>query len=322
MLVSVHRLKVHDSMKITSVKNQQIKARSRIMIFSAILFAIFSSPAQADALSSGDKAYKKGDLRKAVEKWSQSSKPEAAHRIAILAEEGKMQGCDAIYCAASWYFKAATGGHIPSITHLAILNFNNGHKEVGVSQLQLAARWNDSLARDLLGQMDKAVPEPDLYNQALQQERARQLAAEIARQQQQTQVAQMLGYFIGCGLGGGCALPSGNMVATQPAPPAAPLVGPMSGTRFSSPNVIHVPPPPQMCPDGTYVIGTCRMAPNGRFVGGQPQMAPDGSFVGGTPRMTPNGRFVGGNGPITMCPDGSFVAGSCRLAPNGEYVGQ
>ena len=272
MFVSFHRLKVHDSMKITIAKIQQIKARSRIMIFSAILFAIFSSPAQADALSSGDKAYEKGDVRKAVEKWSQSSKPEAAHRIATLAEERKIQGCDAIYCAASWYFKAATGGHIPSITHLAILNFNNGYKEVGLSQLQIAARWNDSLARDLLG--------------------------------------------------GGCALPSGNIVATQPAPPAAPLVGPMSGTRFSSPNVIHVPPPPQMCPDGTYVISTCRMAPNGRFVGGQPQMAPDGSFVGGTPRITPNGRFVGGNGPITMCPDGSFVAGSCRLAPNGQYVGQ
>lgn len=294
----------------------------KAILLSAALFGIFSSPAHADALSSGTKAYEKGDLRKAVEKWSQSQKPEAAYRIATLAEVGKIQGCDVIYCTASWYFKAATGGHIPSITHLAILNFNNGYKDVGVSQLQLAARWNDSLARDLLGQMDQVVPEPDLYNQALQQERARQFAVEIARQQRQAQIAQMLGYFIGCGLGGGCAMPSGNMVATQPASPAAPLVGPMSGTRHSSPNVIHAPPPPQMCPDGTYVIGTCKMAPNGRFVGGQPQMAPDGSFVGGTPRMTPNGRFVGGNGPITMCPDGSFVAGSCRLAPNGQYVGQ
>ncbi|MFZ5696849.1 MAG: hypothetical protein ACOY4N_14495 [Pseudomonadota bacterium] len=309
-------------MKIKDSKNPQLKWWSKIIVLSTVLFAILSPNAYADAPTSGNKAYEKGDVSKAVEKWRKSPKPEAAYRIATLAGDGKIQGCDVIYCTASWYFKAATGGHIPSITHLAILNFNNGYKEVGVSQLQLAARWNDSLARDLLGQMDKAVPEPDLYNQALQQERARQLAAEIARQQQQAQVAQMLGYFIGCGLGGGCALPSGNMVATQPAPPAAPLVSPMSGTRFSSPNVIHVPPPPQMCPDGTYVIGTCRMAPNGRFVGGQPQMAPDGSYVGGTPRMTPNGRFVGGNGPTTMCPDGSFVAGSCRLAPNGEYVGQ
>lgn len=301
-------------MKIKDAKNRQMKWWSKIIILSTVLFAIFYPPAYADALSSGNKAYEKGDVSKAVEKWRHSPKPEAAYRIATLAEDGKIQGCDAIYCTASWYFKAATGGHIPSITHLAILNFNNGYKEVGVSQLQLAARWNDSLARDLLGQMEQAVPEPDLYNQALQQERARQLAVEMARQQQQAQVAQMLGYFIGCGLGGGCAMPSGNMVAAQPALPAAPLVGPMSGTRLSSPNV--------MCPDGTYVIGTCRMAPNGRFVGGQPQMAPDGSFVGGTPRMTPNGRFVGGNGPITMCPDGSFVAGSCRLAPNGQYVGQ
>lgn len=272
------------------------------MLLSAVLFAIFSPSAHADALSSGNKAYKKGDIRKAVEKWSQSQNPEAAYRIATLAEIGKIQGCDVIYCTASWYFKAATGGHIPSITHLAILNFNNGYKEVGVSQLQLAARWKDSLARDLLGQMEQVVPEPDLYNQALQQERARQLAVEIARQQQQAQVAQMLGYFIGCGLGGGCAMPSGNMTAAQPASPAVPLVGPAGNmvtvqpTSPAVPLVGHVTRPPQMCPDGTYVIGTCTMAPNG--------------------------RFVGGNGPITMCPDGSFVAGSCRLAPNGQYVGQ
>ncbi len=158
-----------------------------------------TSPAHADAISAGNAAYAKGDIGKAVKKWQKSPKAEAIFRIAELAEAGKLQHCDVVYCAVSLYRKAALAGHIPSVTHVAILNFNNGFEEEGLNQFRLAARLNDPLARNLLAQMKQVVPEPDLYNQLVEDERQRQLAAQaakeqraLARQQAQQEIMGML----------------------------------------------------------------------------------------------------------------------------------
>lgn len=158
-----------------------------------------ASPAHADALSAGNAAYAKGDIGKAVEKWRKSPKAEAMFRIAELAEAGRLKNCDDKICAINWYRKAAMAGHVPSITHVAILNFNNGFEDVGLNQFRLAARLNDPLARNLLAQMKQVVPEPDLYNQLVEEERQRQVAAQaakeqraLARQQAQLEIVEML----------------------------------------------------------------------------------------------------------------------------------
>lgn len=329
--------------------------RSKFMLLGLTLSALFgrSDPAFADALSAGNAAYAKGDIGKAIEKWQKSPKAEAMFRIAELAEAGKLQDCDVVYCAVSWYRKAALAGHIPSVTHVAILNFNNGFEEDGLNQFRLAARLNDPLARDLLAQMKQAVPAPDLYYQALEEQRQRQAAAQRAKEQQQAQLAYILGYMIGCGFGGGCAAPttvqSGyavpvasptptnllaprrrEAVSTSYTPQAALPAAPNGGLRrfgFDEPQKsdarIASPSYPTLCPDGTYVQGRCSLAPDGDYVGGQPQLAPDGTYVSGQPTLAPNGRYVGGGGPTILCPDGSYVSGHrCRLTPDGRYVGE
>lgn len=158
-------------------------ARSLLFGLAAMTLPGVTAPALADALTAGNAAYAKGDIVKAVEKWKKSPKAEAMFRIADLAETGKLQNCDAVMCAITWYRKAALAGHVPSMTHVAILNFNNGFEEVGLNQFRLAARLNDPLARDLLAQMKEPVPEPDLYNQAIEEARQRQMAVQAAKEQ-------------------------------------------------------------------------------------------------------------------------------------------
>lgn len=316
----------------------------------AASIAISTVPAKGDPLAQGDKAFSHGDLAKALNKWGRSNKPEALARIASLAEAGKIQDCDPVQCAVRWYVKAALAGHIPSLTNVAILNFNNGFKEVGLGQFQLAARLNDPLARRLLAEMSKPVPEPDLYLQFEEEERQRRLAAQTAANEQTAQAAQALGYLLGCNLGGGCSaasvVPGYDSARPASVPPAYTAIPSYSSNRTygalpGNPQVQTRPvmppeanprvsgrdaeegrtPSASLCPDGTYVAGRCSMAADGSYVGGKPQMAPNGSYVGGTPRLAPDGTYVGGPGRTVMCPDGSYVSGRCRLMPNGRYVG-
>ncbi|WP_286868429.1 hypothetical protein [Sphingobium sp.] len=50
-------------MKIKDSKNPQLKWWSKIIVLSTVLFAILSPNAYADAPTSGNKAYEKGDVR-------------------------------------------------------------------------------------------------------------------------------------------------------------------------------------------------------------------------------------------------------------------
>ncbi|HEY9091884.1 hypothetical protein [Parasphingorhabdus sp.] len=289
------------------------------LAISVLALGMSPAPAHADALSAGIKAVAKGDIVKAVKKFNKSKKPEAIFQLALLAEAGMLKDCDRVYCAAQWFNRAGNAGYIPGFTHLAILNLNNGFKEIGITQFQWAARWNEPLARDLLGQMKENVPEPDLYEQAIRQQRQQQLAIQERQLQAQGQMAHMLGYLIGCGFDSACiAQQQAAATSTYPHPAQRPVQNYSDNGQnsYSGSDV-------QMCPDGSYVAGGCRMAPDGSYVGGQPQMAPNGSYVTGNPQMAPDGSYVGGNGPVIMCPDGSYVSGTrCHLTPNGTYVGK
>jgi hypothetical protein len=310
------------------------------LVIGILALGLSSAPVHADALSAGIKAAEKGDVAGAVKKFNKSKKPEAIFRLAQLAEAGLLKDCDKVYCAAEWYGRAANAGHVSGLTHLAILNFNNGFKDIGIQQFQRAARWNDPLARDLLSQMDENVPQPDLYDQAVERQRQQQLAARQQQLEAQGQIAQMLGYFIGCGFGSACVSQDASAYSYAPKQQNLAPVRSYSPSPLQSNNSLpvttnprpgnsiqmensYVGSPAKMCPDGSYVAGSCQMAPDGSYVGGQPHMAPNGSYVAGTPRMAPDGSYVGGTGPVTMCPDGSYVSGtSCHLTPNGKYVGK
>lgn len=322
------------------------------MVFVAGLSILAASEtAHADALSAGDAAFQKGDVAKAVEKWIRSPKAEAAFRIAALAEDGRLTGCDAVTCAATWYAKAASAGHVPALTHLAILNFNNGHKEVGLSQFTVAARYNETLARDLLQQMNEPVPEPDLYWQAIEAERQNQIARQAALEQSHAQAAQIVGYLIGCGFGNNCGAvrspdySQSTIAAPEPTrQPSPPYYSQLPARAVAS---TPSPAPLRLCPDDTYSSGNCTLAPNGEYMGRQPgivapnaqtypsqrdltrelstptqpqaRLCPDGTYVNGTCKLAPDGSYVGGQ--ARMAPDGSYVSGTPRLAPNGTYVG-
>lgn len=142
--------------------------------------AIVPSMAHADAFEAGNKAYNKGDVAKAIKKWASSKRPEAAFRLGQIAEQGEVPDCDQ-NCALQWYRRAIKGNYIPALMPFGALLYNDGQKEKGLAVFNLAARWNDQNARSLLQQMEEKVPDPDLWNNYVEQQR---LAAERKRIEQ------------------------------------------------------------------------------------------------------------------------------------------
>lgn len=284
-------------------------------IFADMVLSLSTTSVHADAFEAGNKAFDKGDVAKAIKKWTASNRPEAAYRMGQIAEQGQVPNCD-LNCALKWYQKSVDGDYIPALTPIGALYWNDGQKDKGLAVFQFAARWNEPNARSLLEQMDQEVPDPDLWKNHLRQQeylRAQAQLAEVERQQAMAAYAPALGQIFGCMIAGAaCGYqppPPVYMQSPQPAPPRA-----TSGSRA----------PTRLCPDGSYVVGErCYLAPDGSYHGGQPRMAPDGSYVAGEPRLAPNGQYLGGYGPTRLCPNGSYVRGSrCRLMPDGSYVGE
>lgn len=154
-----------------------------------VIVALICSPAHADSFfDAGTLAYGRGDLKAASTLWDQSTDPRAGYMLGRMAKEGKLAGCDPIYCAAKIFYKSGDAGYLPSLIELAGLNINNGHMEDGVDILKIAARWNDPDARRILGEMGRAVPPPDLYEKSV----AEKAQAEMrqGKEQQATLRAQ------------------------------------------------------------------------------------------------------------------------------------
>lgn len=166
----------------------------------AALALAVSHPAMADALSAGKKAAAEGDYAKAYAKWAKSDAPEAPYLIGFHASWGRIPNCDA-NCALSWLQKAVARDHIPAVTGIGELLYNDGQTEKGLAALTFAARWNDGYARQLLTSVSQPVPEPDLWNAYVERQRIAAEAAEkqrIANNQAAAVYAPALGNLVGC----------------------------------------------------------------------------------------------------------------------------
>lgn len=149
----------------------------------------------ASTVERGLNAYNNGDMLKAREIWAQGAQagdPAAIHNMGVLTSQGFNGGEAAKPTAINWFLSAARMGYIPSMISLATIQSQMGQRDAARSWMDLAARWNDGIARQWLANNGFPVPAPDLY---------------IAKQQEDMAVAQALmpaAQSLGCAIGGGC----------------------------------------------------------------------------------------------------------------------
>jgi hypothetical protein len=191
----------------------------------ALAMLLISSTASADPLLDiGNKAYDRGDVMAAVDMWQRSASPEAWYWVGKVATSGKIKLCDPINCAADWFYKSGDAGYLPALNELAALYINNGRMETGVDVLKVGARWNDPDARRILEEMGRAVPPPDLAEQAAarqSQERAQADAQQRAATQAQARQEWTEKFLYGMTLGAALNPPrprvTNNYYSTAPA---------------------------------------------------------------------------------------------------------
>lgn len=161
----------------------------------AVLISLLPPPALADSFfDAGTVAYGRNDIPRAIELWDLSSDPRALFMLGNLAKSGKLKNCDPIDCAGGYFYRSGDAGYLPALLELAALRINNGHMEEGVDILKVGARMNDPDARRILQEMGRAVPPPDLYEQAVAKQAQAAMRAdpnyqEAARAQAQQQTA-------------------------------------------------------------------------------------------------------------------------------------
>lgn len=170
-----------------------------LAVISALLF---STPVLAGN-NKGGEAFNAGDYATAISEWTSAARrgdARAPYNLGVLYENGLANLPRDVNQAMSWYLLGARRGDLPSMVAIGRTQIAAGLTVDGLSWLNLAARWNDSDAIEMLQRLNQPIPEPDLL---------------IAKRQADDQAAAMLGYSLGCALAGGCA-------ANQPGTTVAP----------------------------------------------------------------------------------------------------
>ena len=119
-------------------------------------------------LELGNKEYATGNYDMAAGYWNElASQGDAAAQfnLALLWRDGLGSTPQNKEQAAAWFLKSARQGNVRAMVELAKVQMSLGNEAPAVTWLQLASRWNNHEAKQLLTNKGLQVPYPDLYEQ-------------------------------------------------------------------------------------------------------------------------------------------------------------
>ncbi|OJU60542.1 MAG: hypothetical protein BGO08_10110 [Altererythrobacter sp. 66-12] len=175
------------------------------------------------SVDKGVEAYNAGQYDQAASLWNEPARqgnPAAQHNLGLLWRDGLGSTPKDLNRAAEWFLKSAQQGFPMAMVNLAKVQLDLNQPNPALTWLNMAARWNNAEAIEMLRQLGAPVPAPDLYQTQHQQLAARQQQLTVQQQQASQNLGQGLGLLTCALVGGGAGCgPEGAQIRANLPPP-------------------------------------------------------------------------------------------------------